>query len=105
MPGGAGISIPLWFVDAPVVGAILFPKPELIRLYPGIGHKKSSDFVVICTSFTTFSTGVILSISVVNIEKQDINIVEKLRSKKDLKKLLFIENSFQENIAPNLIIF
>ena len=30
VPGGAGISIPLWYVDAPPVGAERLPKYELI---------------------------------------------------------------------------
>ena len=30
VPSGAGISIPVWLIAAPVVGAVLFPKYELI---------------------------------------------------------------------------
>ena len=36
---GAPISIPLWKVEAPFVGATLFPKYELILDIPGAGHK------------------------------------------------------------------
>ena len=82
------MSIPLWFVDAPDVGAVLLPNPELIRLYPGIGHKKSLDFVVTLKNLTVLSTGIIILSSVINIEKQDISIVEIEINKKDLKKLL-----------------
>lgn len=38
VPSGAGISIPVWYVAAPRVGALRFPKYELILVYPGIGH-------------------------------------------------------------------
>lgn len=38
LPGGAGISIPECDDEAPEVGEILFPKGELILVYPGIGH-------------------------------------------------------------------
>lgn len=38
VPSGAGISIPLWYVEAPWVGDERFPKYELILVYPGIGH-------------------------------------------------------------------
>lgn len=30
VPSGAGISIPVWLIAAPVVGAVRFPKYELI---------------------------------------------------------------------------
>ena len=40
VPVGAGISIPLWYVDAPTVGAFLGPKGEEILLCPGTGHIK-----------------------------------------------------------------
>ena len=33
------ISIPLWNVDAPPVGAFLLPKYEFIFVTPGAGHK------------------------------------------------------------------
>ena len=38
VPLGAGTSIPLWKLDAPIVGEVLFPKPELNVVYPGIGQ-------------------------------------------------------------------
>ena len=30
--------MPVWYVAAPWVGALRFPKYELIRVYPGIGQ-------------------------------------------------------------------
>ena len=41
MPSGAAISIPEWYVDAPVVGETLFPNGEVILWNPGNGQKKS----------------------------------------------------------------
>ena len=38
------MSTPLWYVEAPDVGAFLFPKYEFILVYPGVGHKKPSEF-------------------------------------------------------------
>ena len=40
LPGGAGISIPEWEEEAPLVGETRFPKYELILVYPGIGQTK-----------------------------------------------------------------
>lgn len=40
VPSGAGISIPLWYVEAPEVGAVRFPKYDEILVYPGTGHAK-----------------------------------------------------------------
>ena len=44
VPSGAPISTPLWKVDAPVVGATLFPKLQFIFVYPGVGHIKPFGF-------------------------------------------------------------
>lgn len=41
LPCGAPISIPLWYVEAPEVGAFLFPKYEFILKYPGAGQSMS----------------------------------------------------------------
>ena len=41
VPGGAGISIPEWELDAPEVGETLFPNGEVILWNPGNGQKKS----------------------------------------------------------------
>ena len=38
-PSGAPISIPLWNVDAPPVGAFLLPKYEFILVIPGAGQR------------------------------------------------------------------
>lgn len=38
VPSGAGISIPLWYVEAPDVGAVRFPKYDEILVYPGMGQ-------------------------------------------------------------------
>lgn len=38
----AAISIPEWFLEAPVVGDILGPKKDVIVWNPGTGQKKSS---------------------------------------------------------------
>ena len=43
VPSGAGISTPLWYVEAPLVGAVLFPKYDEITVWPGIGHAKFED--------------------------------------------------------------
>lgn len=40
VPSGAGISTPLWKVEAPDVGAFLFPNGDEIYVYPGIGQAK-----------------------------------------------------------------
>lgn len=34
----AAISIPEWYVDAPVVGEVRFPNGEVIFLFPGSGQ-------------------------------------------------------------------
>lgn len=43
VPSGAAMSIPEWFVDAPVVGDFLGPKEQVMVWKPGTGHIKSEE--------------------------------------------------------------
>lgn len=37
---GTAISIPPWYLDAPLAGAVLYPNFDVIVLYPGTGQIK-----------------------------------------------------------------
>ena len=69
LPGGAGISIPEWEEEAPLVGEVRFPKGELILVYPGIGHTKPLGFVAIISEskFSEFDNDLELIIGIKNI--------------------------------------
>lgn len=76
-PSGAGISIPVWLVAAPDVGAVLFPKYELIFVYPGIGHWYSPQFM--SNNISGFFSKLLWLI--VGMKKIHINIVKMIIDK------------------------
>ena len=90
VPSGAGISIPVWLIAAPDVGAVLFPKYELILVYPGIGHKNLSELI-----FNNIS-GLWLKLPwfIVGIKNIHINIVKMIIDK--TKFLILITSHINE---------
>ena len=85
-PSGAPISIPLWNVDAPLVGAVLFPKYELILEIPGAGHK-SSPLSIKLTNFGWFV------LEYVGTKNTQIKIVKSIINVKNRLKILLIINA------------
>lgn len=86
VPSGAGISIPVCEEAAPAVGALRFPKGELIFVYPGIGQTNPSGLKsIISESKPKFENELEFMTGMKNIDiKIKIMIIDKYEKFKSL---------------------